>query len=104
MSALGSTILPNSSITVTNSTFGSLAPAFSGALEVKGDIRVNGDIIANGNSIMDRIENIEKMLYIPNRHKELEEKYSKLASLYKEYNETLEAIKTFEILRNSKWI
>ena len=51
-----------------------------------------GDIIMNGEGLNERIERIENMLKIPSRNVELEKKYSELADLWSQYNETLKII------------
>ena len=40
------------------------------------------------------------MLHIPSRNVIMEEKYDKLKQLWKEYNETLEAIKNWETIHH----
>lgn len=65
-------------------------------------LKVNGKIILNDESIDDRLKRIEDMLHIPSRNVIMEEKYDKLNQLWKEYNETLEAIKTWETIKESK--
>ena len=65
-------------------------------------LKVNGKIILNDESIDDRLNRIEDMLHIPSRNVIMEEKYDKLKQLWKEYNETLEAIKNWETIKESK--
>ena len=51
--------------------------------------------------ISQRLETIEKILYIPARDIVMEEKYANLKRIYEAYTEELEALKTWEILQES---
>jgi len=65
-------------------------------------VKVNGKLIINGEDINDRLKRIEDMLHIPQRDVIMEEKYNSLKQLWKEYTETLDAIKTWETIKESK--
>ena len=71
-----------------------------------GDVRntykdISNDISLKGENLNDRLARIEKLLLIPQRNIELEQKYPKLKRLLDEYNETLSAITTWEHIRNN---
>ena len=65
-------------------------------------MKVNGKLILNDENIDERLKRIEDMLHIPHRNVIMEQKYDKLKKLWEEYNETLEAIKTWETIKESK--
>lgn len=64
-------------------------------------VKINGELIVNGENIDDRLKRIEDLLHIPQRDIMIEEKYDKLKQLWQEYTETLKAIKTWEIIKES---
>lgn len=64
-------------------------------------MKVNGKLVINGEDIDERLTRIEDMLHIPRRDIILEEKYEKLKMLWKEYTDTLDAIKTWETIKES---
>lgn len=65
-------------------------------------LKVNGKIILNEENLDDRLKRIEDMLHIPQRNVIMEQKYEKLKNLWQEYNETLDAIKTWDTIKESK--
>jgi hypothetical protein len=70
-------------------------------LEIGESVKVNGKLEINGEDIGERLARIEDMLHIPRRDVIMEQKYEKLKTLWQEYNETLEAIKTWETIKES---
>lgn len=92
----------NSSINPTttfNDSFGNTIVKFE---PEESALKVNGNFILNDENIDDRLKRIEYMLHIPSRNVIMEGKYDKLKQLWQEYNETLEAIKTWETIKESK--
>ena len=65
-------------------------------------VKINGELIINEENIDDRLKRIEDLLHIPQRDVIMERKYNKLKQLWQEYTETLEAIKTWETVKESK--
>lgn len=63
------------------------------SLDVKGRIRLNGEFLD------ERLERIEKILNIPTRNLEMEEKYPKLKEIWELYNYTLEKYTTWENIK-----
>lgn len=51
-------------------------------------------------SLLERITQIEKILLIPQRNIELEQKYPELKQLYKAYMKKLDELTTWESLKN----
>jgi hypothetical protein len=70
-------------------------------LEIEESVKVTGKLVINGEDICERLARIEDMLHIPQRDVIMEQKYEKLKTLWQEYNETLEAIKTWETIKES---
>jgi len=89
--------------------------SISSTVNISGDMQVSGNIILNNSSLNYRLEYIESRLHIPARSIELEKTHEGLAKIWEEYvntttelerlcneyNETLNAIKTFDIIRNT---
>lgn len=71
-------------------------------LEIGESVKVNGKLEINGEDIGERLARIEDMLHIPRRDVIMEQKYETLKTRWQEYNETLEAIKTWETIKESK--
>lgn len=63
------------------------------ALDVKGRIKMNGEFLD------ERLERIEKILTIPTRNIDMEEKYPKLKEIWELYNYTLEKYTTWENIK-----
>ncbi len=66
------------------------------ALEVKGKLKINGV------DLEERLSTIEQVLQIPTRDVTMENKYPKLAELYKKYMHELEKYKTFERIKGDE--
>lgn len=60
------------------------------------------EIRLKGESLDDRLRRIEKMLKIPSRNIEIEQKYTKLAELWRQYSELLESLELIEAVRGTK--
>jgi hypothetical protein len=63
-------------------------------------LRVDGKMILNGIDLEERITTLEKVLMIPERDSELENKYPKLKKMYDEYIKELLKARTWEKLKN----
>lgn len=70
-------------------------------LEKKATLDVQGNVKINGIDLEERLETIEKVLQIPTRDITIENKYPKLAELYKQYMHELEKYKTFERIKGN---
>lgn len=85
-----------------NSSAVSIAPAITAtndSVTVNGSLVINGDISVNGESIIDRLSRIEKLVNIPTRNIDIENKYPKLKEIWKMYNQELEKYITWETLK-----
>lgn len=102
----GNSHVSNSMLTVGTSITTSSPFHYIGnsVLEIPADgkLNVNGKLVIKGEDIDERLTRIENMLHIPQRDVIMEQKYNKLKKLWKEYNETLAAIKTWETINESK--
>lgn len=95
-SSLSSSISYNHTPTTITSSTGSCSLSLD-----QSSIKCTGNLIVNGEDISERIKRIEERLHIPSRNVILEEKYQKLKDIWIEYTETLNAIKTWETIKES---
>lgn len=65
-------------------------------------ISLDGNVLLNGRNLEDRLATIEKVLHIPQRDVNLENNYPKLKEIYKQYQQELEKIHTWEALKGNK--
>jgi hypothetical protein len=65
-------------------------------------IDVKGRMVINGRDLEERLDNIEKVLNIPERDVKLEKKYPNLKRLYNEYITALGKYRTFEAIKGDK--
>ena len=66
------------------------------------ELEVKGRMVINGVDLEERLNNIEKVLRIPERDVKLEKKHPKLKKLYDEYINALGKYRTFEAIKESK--
>lgn len=72
------------------------------SLVVKGDIELDGELIIKNNpSLNERLDTIEKLLCIPTRNLDLEEKYPELRRLYEQYMLEVEKYTMWEKLKGN---
>lgn len=62
-------------------------------------LSVKGTVTINGRDLEQRLETIEKVLGIPERDTELEEKYPKLKKMYDDYINELSKYRTWDALK-----
>jgi hypothetical protein len=65
-------------------------------LEKDATLTVKGNVVINGIDLEERLNTIEKVLYIPQRDATMEAKYPKLKKLHDQYMHELEKYKTWE--------
>ncbi len=66
------------------------------------ELEVKGRMVINGRDLEERLDNIEKVLQIPERDVKLEKKYPNLKRLYDEYITALGKYRTFEAIKGDK--
>jgi hypothetical protein len=64
-------------------------------------LNITGKVNLNGDNLEERLSRIESLLHIPRRDVIMEQKYEKLKLLWKEYTETLEALKSWDTIKES---
>ena len=65
-------------------------------------LNVTGRIKINDEFLDERLARIEDLLHIPQRNVMIENEHVKLKKLWQEYNDTLAAIKTWNLIKDSK--
>lgn len=72
------------------------------ALKVNGDIELDGKFYFQGRvDLEERLDTIEKLLCIPTRNPDMEEKYPELRRLYEQYMLELEKYTMWEKLKST---
>lgn len=87
--------------TITNTAGYSVNPNITITNE-PASLEVKGKIIHNGRDLDERLNIIEKVLHIPERDVNLEEKYPKLKKLYDQYIKELSKARMWESLKGNK--
>lgn len=81
---------------ISNTTFN----ADTASVSINGELKVNGDLSIKGSEPLNiRIDRIEKVLSIPTRNIDMEEKYPRLKEIWAEYNRELEKYLTWDTLK-----
>jgi hypothetical protein len=96
MTFINTTVDTNAHTISAASTFSNSVLNINGAtstLDVNGRMRINGEFLD------ERLERIEKVLGIPPRNIEMEEKYPKLKKIYDEYINELAKYTTWDKLK-----
>ena len=65
-------------------------------------LSVTGRIKINDEFLDERLARIEDLLHIPQRNVMIENEHVKLKKLWQEYNDTLAAIKSWNLIKDSK--
>lgn len=97
--------MPSSTLTSRGSSVKADEHVFHGKLS-SGDLYAKQiateEIRLKGESLDERLRRIEKMLKIPSRNIEIEQKYDTLAELWRQYSELLESLELIEAVRGTK--
>jgi hypothetical protein len=70
-------------------------------VEENATLSIEGKVKINGEYLDERLERIETLLHIPIRDVTMEQKYSRLKTLWQEYNQELEKYKIWETLKGN---
>lgn len=87
--------------TITNTAGYSVSPNVTITNEPS-SLEVKGKIIHNGRDLDERLNIIEKVLHIPEKDVNLEEKYPKLKKLYDQYIKELSKVRMWESLKGEE--
>lgn len=87
--------------TITNTAGYSVSPNVTITNEPS-SLEVKGKIIHNGRDLNERLNIIEKVLHIPEKDVNLEEKYPKLKKLYDQYIKELSKVRMWESLKGEE--
>lgn len=87
--------------TISNSVIGSASWANSSVLTVDNNtgLQVNGNVKINGKDLEERLDNIEKVLGIPETDPEMFRKYPSLKKKYDDYINELAKLRTWDALK-----
>lgn len=74
----------------------------TGTISNSNIVNVNGKFVLNVEDMDERLKRIEDMLHILQIDVIMEEKYNKLKLIHQEYNETLQSLKQWDSIKESK--